>query len=245
MSHPANTNLHISEDGLTLIKSFEGWYPTAYQDEVGVWTIGWGTTNMGPNGHVVWPGRTITEKEGEEFLFNDMRYFEDKVKELVDVPLTQHQFDALVSACYNLGEGNLAKSDFLKMLNRGNYDEVPGLLQHWDHAGGQQLAGLTRRRAAEGALFLDPKAPVLHEYGGGSGVQPTGITPQADWVKTLTTQSETARGLMVAMTGLMTTIGTLLDPITKNPWLLMPIGMAAVGVGYAFYQKAHDTRVGR
>jgi len=98
MSSTRNENLRISPAGLALIKKWEGWYPKAYKDPVGIWTIGWGTIGV-----EAVPGRTITKKQGEEFLRRDLIKDEDTVKSLVKVDLTQHQFDALVSFVYNCG----------------------------------------------------------------------------------------------------------------------------------------------
>jgi len=75
------------------------------------------------------------------------------VNEAVNVPLSQNQFDALVSWTYNLGPSNLNKSTMLKVLNNGEYEEVPAQMRRWNKAGGKVLEGLTRRRNAESLLF--------------------------------------------------------------------------------------------
>mgnify|MGYP006170814945 CR=1 FL=1 len=138
----------INDAGLALIKEFEGLKLTSYRCPAGVWTIGWGST--GP--HVV-PGMTITEEEAETLLRDDLRRFEEGVEMLVEVPLNDNQFSALVSFAFNLGLGALSESTLLRLLNEGDYGSVPAQLLRWNKVGGKVLAGLTRRRKAEGELW--------------------------------------------------------------------------------------------
>ncbi|MFG8171273.1 lysozyme [Pseudomonas aeruginosa] len=142
--------MRTSQRGIDLIKSSEGLRLSAYQDSVGVWTIGYGTTAG------VKPGQPITKERAEELLRDDVKRFEDQVLRLVKVPLTQGQFDALVSFTYNLGPGALEKSTLLKLLNRGDYQGAADQFPRWVNAGGKRLEGLVKRRAAERALFLEP-----------------------------------------------------------------------------------------
>lgn len=141
-------NLKTGPKGIALIKEFESVQLKAYKCPAGVWTIGVGHT--GPD---VTPGMVITEGQADEILNGDLRKFERAVNNAVKVPLTQTQFDALVSFTFNVGEGNLKSSTLLKLLNEGKYQEVPAQLMRWNKAGGKELAGLTRRRKAEGDLW--------------------------------------------------------------------------------------------
>lgn len=141
----------INEAGLALIKEFEGLRLTSYRCPAGVWTVGYGST--GP--HVV-PGMTITEEEAETLLTDDLRRFEEGVEQLVEVPLNDNQFAALVSFAFNLGLGALSGSTLLRLLNEGDYASVPAQLARWNKAGGKVLAGLSRRREAEGELWSRP-----------------------------------------------------------------------------------------
>lgn len=143
----------INEAGLSLVKSFEGLFLNAYQDSVGVWTIGWGHTKG------VHQGQTITQAQATQFLLDDMAEAEAAVERLVTVPLSGDQFAALVSFTFNLGAGALGGSTLLRKLNAGGYASVPTEMMRWDHAGGKTLAGLTRRRKAEGELFASGIAP--------------------------------------------------------------------------------------
>lgn len=141
--------MKISQTGLDLVKSFEGLRLKAYYDSVGVLTIGFGST--GPH---VKPGMVITPKQAEDLLRDDVTRFEACVSKQVTVPLSQNQFDALVSFAFNLGCGNLASSTLLKKLNAKDYAGAASEFAKWNRAGGKVLAGLTRRREAEKALFL-------------------------------------------------------------------------------------------
>ena len=143
----------LNQDTLELIKSFEGWYPKAYKDPVGIWTIGYGHTDMaGPP--KVTPNLTLTREEGEELLRRDLKKYQAGVERLVKVSLNDNQYGALVSFTYNLGEGNLGKSTLLRKLNQGDYIGASKEFAKWDKAGGKVLKGLTRRREAERVLFL-------------------------------------------------------------------------------------------
>ena len=139
--------MRTSEAGIALIKSFEGCRTVAYQDAVGVWTIGYGHTID------VKEGMTITQHQCDVMLEVDIETYENYVKKQVEVSLTQNQFDALVSWVYNLGPTNLRKSTLLKVLNAGKYEEVPYQMKRWVHADGKILKGLVLRREAEAELF--------------------------------------------------------------------------------------------
>ena len=140
-------NVETSENGIELIKSFEGRRLVAYQDSVGVWTIGYGHTKTARE------DRLIIKSTADRLLAEDLAEFEKYVEEYVEVSLTQNQFDALVSWTFNLGPGNLQESTMLRKLNQGLYAEVPDEMRRWNKAGGKVLKGLVRRRDAEAELF--------------------------------------------------------------------------------------------
>ena len=142
--------MNISETGIELIKKFEGCVLKAYKCPAGVWTIGYGHTSG------VKEGQTITKKEAEVFLKQDLLTFETYVSNLVTVAINQNQFDALVSFCYNLGPGNLKSSTLLKLINTKNFNAAAKQFDRWVYAGGKKLSGLVKRRAAEKTLFLQP-----------------------------------------------------------------------------------------
>lgn len=143
--------MQASDNCLHLIKVSEspGGIPnlTAYQDVVGVWTNGWGNT------HNVVPGSTITYEQATADLVSNISSAVDAVNELVTVPLTQNQFDALVDFTYNLGTGSLKSSTLLHKLNAKDYVGASQQFPLWNKAGGKPVTGLTNRRLAEQRLF--------------------------------------------------------------------------------------------
>ena len=139
--------MEISQEGLSLIKKFEGCKLEAYKCAAGVWTIGYGSTND------VEKGMKISQERADMLLLEDVDVFEEAVNKLVEVPLEQNQFDALISWTFNLGPTNLKNSTLLKVLNNKDYDGVPAQIKRWNKAGGKVLQGLIRRREAEALLF--------------------------------------------------------------------------------------------
>lgn len=142
-----NNDLKTSQEGISLIKSFEGCELSAYRCSANVPTIGYGHTAG------VSDGDTCTLEEAEEMLTEDLVEFENYVKKYVETDLEQNQFDSLVAWVYNLGPKNLSESTLLKELNAGNLEEVPRQMKRWNRAGGQVLDGLIRRREAESRLL--------------------------------------------------------------------------------------------
>ena len=141
--------MKISNNGLDLVKHFEGLVLEAYKCPAGVWTIGYGHTKD------VQPGDEWSEDHAEHMLEVEMEEYEKYINDLVTVELNQNQFDAMVSWVYNLGSSNLQASTLLKVLNAGDYEGVPAQIMRWNKAGGKVLEGLTRRRQAEADLFAN------------------------------------------------------------------------------------------
>lgn len=152
--------LRPSVGAFSIIKEFEGYARAlpdggckAYPDPGSggdPWTIGFGST--GPD---VKPGTVWTRQQAEARLEADVIRFAAKVAGLIDAgsPTTQNQFDAMVSLAYNVGEGNFAKSSVLREHRAGHYSLAQGHFADWNKAAGHVMAGLTRRRAAEAALY--------------------------------------------------------------------------------------------
>jgi lysozyme len=143
-------NMTTGQAGLKLIESFEGLRLTAYWDNhvPPILTVGFGHT-----GSDVSEGMTITQDQAEAYLQQDLATAEGTINTDVTVALNQNQFDALVSLVYNIGSGNFRSSTLLKVLNQGEYDQVPAQFMRWDQSGGQVNPGLQRRRQAESDLF--------------------------------------------------------------------------------------------
>ena len=141
-------NLSYGKNGIELTQQFEGLRLTAYQDQVGVWTIGYGHT--GPD---VYPGLTISQNEATTLLLRDVGTAATCVNHVVTVALQQDEFDALVDFVFNLGTQAFAGSTLLRKLNASDFEGAINEFAKWDHAGGKVVAGLLRRRLAEAALF--------------------------------------------------------------------------------------------
>ena len=140
---------NITQNGLDLIKRFEGFSRAVYFCPAGYPTIG--------HGHVVKDDEDfssgIDEAKGEELLRQDAQIAERAVLRLINVLLTDGQFDALVSFTYNLGGGALQHSTLRRKINREERAEVPEQFMRWVWAGGRKLKGLVRRRGEEAYLY--------------------------------------------------------------------------------------------
>jgi len=163
----------INDEGFKLLTTFEGCLLTAYDDSVGVWTIGYGHTEG------IHPGMSITQAQAEQFLQKDLEIFESYVEDAVQVDVNEDQFSALVCFCFNVGPGSegFGGSTLLRKLNAGDFQGAAGQFPRWNKGGGEPLLGLTRRRLAEQALFFSkPWKPFLTYEGdgttGGQGAAP-------------------------------------------------------------------------
>ena len=143
-----------SDSGQNFIVQEEGERLTAYQDSVGIWTIGVGHTGW-VDAKPVSRGMVISKGKSREILRADLRRFEKAVNECVTKPLMQHQFDALVSLAFNIGEGAFRRSTLLKLLNRGDYKGASEQFLVWRNAGGRPI--LLNRRKREKRLFEEGK----------------------------------------------------------------------------------------
>lgn len=139
--------MRTSDEGISLIRHFEGCSLGAYLCPAGVWTIGYGHTREVKEGDV------INREQAEALLIEDLEEFEGYVNSMVEVALKQNEFDALVSWVFNLGPGNFKESTLLNRVNYGPMSDVPHQIQRWNKAGGKILEGLVKRRAAEAALW--------------------------------------------------------------------------------------------
>ncbi len=140
---------HVTEDGLRLIRRFEGFSAVPYLCPAGYLTVGYGHVVKNPDAF----RQPITEDEATEILVLDVEKAEKAVLRLITVPLSDGQFDALVSFTFNLGSGALQRSTLRRKINREDHVEVPAEFLRWVWAGGRKLKGLIRRREAEAALY--------------------------------------------------------------------------------------------
>lgn len=144
--------MKISERGINFIKSEEGERLTAYQDIVGVWTIGVGHTGFVDDRRIS-KGMKISQDKSRELLLKDLRRFEKTVNDSVKVPLKQNQYDALVSLAFNIGEGAFARSTLVRKLNALDYQGASVQFLVWKNAGGRVSKGLLNRRKREKGMF--------------------------------------------------------------------------------------------
>ena len=143
--------MRISKQGLDFIKSFEGLRLKSYQDSIGVWTIGWGHTRG------VKKGQVITKEQAEQFILDDLAPIEKHLSaDLASDNVTQHEFDALCSFCFNLKDGirQYMGSTLRRKLKAGDKLGAANEFPRWCHADGVVVNGLKRRRNAERAMFL-------------------------------------------------------------------------------------------
>ena len=236
---------NVSEAGIRLVKKFEGLHKMgddglirSYRCPAGKWTIGYGATRG------VRSGMRITEGEAEERLLADLNEHAEALHRYVEVPLSQNQYDALTSFVFNVGAANFKSSTLLKRLNSGQYHDIPNQLMRWNKArvDGKltPLRGLTRRRAAEAALFsMDAKLA-----GDGGDKMPQKIEEAKP--KSLT-QSKTMAGAGVA--GAATALSEIAPQIEalvpysdsmKTIFLLCAVG----GIALVAYSRWKDSKEG-
>lgn len=151
--------MQLSAEGVTLLRELEGVEAEPYRDSAGLWTVGAGhclTKDELSSGKIYCGERVIRWKDGplsddeiDALLREDLGWAEAAVEVAVRVPLEQHQFDALVLFCFNVGANAFRESTLCRLLNEGLYDEIPTQLARWARAGGQVVPGLVRRRQRE------------------------------------------------------------------------------------------------
>jgi lysozyme len=154
--------MQMSPHGLELIEQWEGFKTTVYKDSAGLPTIGVGhlltkselsSGKISIDGIPVKYGNGLTAQQVTDLLAQDIQPAATTVNNNVKVPLTQNQFDALVSFTFNVGVGAFTSSTLLKLLNQKQYDQVPTQLLRWTRAGGQVVQGLVNRRNNEIKLW--------------------------------------------------------------------------------------------
>lgn len=167
--------MNVNQRTIDLIKEFEGCKLTAYQDIVGVWTIGYGITEGAGVGIKPSKGMTITQEQAEDLLRRAVDKFATRVDELITANVNANEFGACVSLAYNIGPNAFAKSTVLRELNAGRKDAAAAAFQMWNKAGGVVSKGLVRRREAEKQLFLTPVSADMHNV-------PDQVEPVSIWV---------------------------------------------------------------
>jgi lysozyme len=224
-------NMRLGAAGEKLIKSFEELRTTPYRDVGGVVTVGWGHTARA-GGYVPRMNVAISEAQAEEIFQSDIAGCVASANELIKVDLNRNQFDAIISWDFNTGA--LAKSTLLKLLNAGNLAAIPSELMKWNKATVdgelQEVAGLTRRRKEEGALFLTPVAEEKDHPPIEASAQTKPVPPKPKGM----VKSKTGGASIVLGTGSVIGAATQLGPVLDG------VNAAADAVTKTAGQ-AHDT----
>ena len=143
----------LSDNGMKLLEQFEGLRLESYLDSANIYTIGFGSIKYS-DGSNVRKGDKITKDQAKQYKLHDLKEFESTVNTSVTVPLSQNQYDALVSLSYNIGSGAFKNSTLLKKLNSGDYKGAAEQFLVWNKVNSKRVQGLVNRREAERNLFL-------------------------------------------------------------------------------------------
>lgn len=206
----------VSDEAIALIKRWEGLRLTSYECEAGVWTVGYGHTKTAR------PRQTISEGDANRLLRADLAEFSAAIERLVKVPLTDNQFGALVSWCFNVGTGAAAKSTLVKKLNQGDYESVPVELMRWNKVKGRVVEGLTNRRAAEVGLWSR-----------GSFVTSASVVPEPNpgTIAEAATTDTGRAAIGVGLVGVLTQVAPFIESLRDvGPLVGVVIIVAAVGL---------------
>lgn len=239
--------MKTSINGFSLIKQFEGFREHAYQDVVGVWTIGYGFTAG------VQPGQQMTPAQADARLGTELLRYEDAVNRACIVPPNQNQFDALVCFAWNVGTAGMAGSTVIKAHNRGDFQSAARAFGLWNKAGGKVWPGLTRRRAAESALYLkpvpqprvvdEPEQDARADEPPHADPMPQAVEPESRLSESPINRAATVAGTTAATVGAVSQIKSGLDEL--HGWLV-PMLCAAVVVlaGFIVWQRWQQRKKG-
>lgn len=233
--------MRISADGIALIKRWEGFKPAAYRCPAGVWTIGYGHTRTARE------GMTVTEAEAEALLREDIAEAERAVNRLVRVPLTQGQFDALVSWVYNFGADSLRRSTLLKRINAQEWEAVPGEWMRWvnarDPATGKlrRMQGLVNRRSAELGLWARGSHVAGRDAVTGREIEAAGEPARARDVLA----TDTAKGTLAATIAGIAAVMAQAEPVVRLlgdlPWQVSLTAVVATSFGVLVWRWRRAT----
>ena len=242
--------MKISSAGLNIIKEFEGFRANAYRDPVGVWTIGYGTIRG------VKPGDVVSRAEAERRLRQELVEYERAVERATGGNATQPQFDALVSFAYNVGVKGMAGSTVIKRHNSGDHQAAARAFGLWNKAGGKVWPGLTRRRAAEAALYLTPEIvstplPVAEEVreAAAADEMPRAVEPERSMTESQINRAGVIAGGTAAVATVAETARTVADVKTSadmiGEWLVPILLVAVVALcGYIVWQRYKQRKEG-
>jgi lysozyme len=216
--------MKTSQRGIDFIKEAEGLRLEAYQCSANVWTVGYGATRI--MGKPVKQGDKITTREAEAILKSDLREFEDAINQSVKTPMTQSQFDALVSLVFNIGIGAFRRSTILRKMNEADYAGAALEFPRWNKVGGKVNRGLTLRRAREASLFVEDEWDKDNEPNNVQG----GI--KRDVPSVINTENVNAAAAVAGGMGAMN-----LDGDNPMSWALAIIALVSAGVFFYLFFK--------
>lgn len=238
--------MKTSQRGLDLIKRFEGFRAEAYRDIAvpNLWTIGYGFTSN------VREGDTMTKAQANARLARELSGYELAVKVATDGQCNQNQFDALVSFCWNVGIEGMQRSSVIKAHRRGDYQAAARAFALWNKAGGRVWPGLTRRRAAEAALYLEPVADdVSDPLEGPAQAMPQVVEPERPMAASTINRAGVVAGGTAAVATVAETVSTV-SSVKRGvedlgSWLVPVLLLAVVGLcGYIVWERVKQRRGG-
>ena len=231
----------INQAGIDLLKEFEGFRSNAYQDIVGVWTIGYGFTKD------VKAGDTMTKAQGEKRLKVELKSYTEDVLNACSLEPTDNQLAAMVVFAFNCGVEGFKKSTLLKAHNKGSFDAASRAFLLWNKAGGKVVPGLTRRRAAEAALYLKPDAPEVATEPVKAGDVVTNMPQQVDPEKSMAkspiigASSITAATTTVALVSegvkQLNEVKTEASTLLGSYFPMVALMIVLAGCGFVIYQR--------
>ncbi len=232
--------MNTSNRGLSLIIQFEGFRGEAYRDVVGVVTIGFGFTKG------VKMGDKMTLAEARDRLRLEIVEYEQGVLAACTRKPNQNQFVAFVCFAFNVGVGGFRKSSVLKAHNRGDYQAAARAFGLWNRAGGRVFAGLTRRRAAESALYLEP---VDIELADEPEPMPQAVEPERPMTASTINRASVAAGttatLAAAGEALQTVQGVRYGLQGLDGWIVPALLVVVVALcGYIVWERVNQRRGG-
>lgn len=236
--------MKTSARGVKLITDFEGFRANAYQDVVGVWTIGYGFTKG------VKKGDKITREEAERRLRGELTEYEHGVTKACRVPPNQNQFDALVCFAFNVGVAGMSRSSVIKAHNREDYQAAARAFGLWNKAGGKVWPGLTRRRAAEGALYLEPVPDEVSDpIEGPVDEMPQAVDEERPMTASTINRASVVAGGTAAVATVAETARTVADVkysvASLGDWLVPILLLLVVALcGYIIWERVRQRREG-
>ena len=227
--------MKTSPQGIALIREFEGFRAEAYRDPVGIWTIGYGFTKG------VRQGDTMTREQADQRLRVELADYEAGVLRATGGNLTQAQFDALVSFAWNVGVNGMAGSSVIKAHVRGDHQAAARAFALWNKAGGKVWPGLTRRRAAEAALYLREEE--------GPQPMPQAVEPERPMAASSINRAGVVAGGTAAVATVAETARTVADvkysAQSLGDWLVPVLLLAVVALcGYIVWERVKQRREG-